>query len=170
MKECVFKGEGVSFAYSKKKILSEVEFCIPKNKITMICGKNGSGKTTLIKLLCGLLKSTGGLLELHGKGLQGYSRDELYRQLSYVPQMANVDLPLSVRDVISMGRFPHQVFWNDRDLSARYVGDIIDKLHLGRLADSLYNHLSGGEKQKVMIARALVQSEDLILLDEPTAF
>ncbi len=162
--------EHIAFSYEDRIILENLSFSVEKKAFFMIIGPNGSGKTTLLKILAGLLKVKKGTLEIMGTPLKSYSRQSLARTLALVPQMAPIDFPFTVTELVLMGRSPHLgilALEGEADLElARSAMDFTGVLHL---ADRKMDHLSGGELQRVFIARAICQEPDIMLLDEPTA-
>ena len=132
-----------------------------------LVGPNGSGKTTLIKCIDRILKPRGSIL-LDGLELERMSRQEVARQIGYVPQSSSTPLATTVFDTVLMGRRPH-ISWRVADSDLDKVAEVLEKLHLEDLAMRDFAQLSGGQKQKVLIARALAQEPAVLLLDEPTS-
>ncbi len=159
--------KGLTFSYNSHKILDDLNIEIDDSEILSLVGPNGSGKTTLIKCIDRILKPKGSIL-LDGRELQSISRQEIARTVGYVPQSSATPLSTTVFDTVLMGRRPH-ITWqvSDRDLDK--VAEILELLHLDDLAMSDFAQLSGGQKQKVLIARALAQEPAILLLDEPTS-
>ena len=159
--------EGLTFRYNGRAVLQDVEFRVPRHEILAILGPNGVGKTTLLRCINTLLRPESGSIRLDDQDLLTLRRDEVARLLAYVPQRGETG-PVTAFDAILLGRRPH-VGWDVTRNDIRKVQAIIDQLHLGKLALRPINSMSGGELQKVMIARALVQEPRLLLLDEPTS-
>ncbi|MDY2888211.1 MAG: ABC transporter ATP-binding protein [Candidatus Caccosoma sp.] len=163
----MLKIENLSFSYNKNNyILKDVSFELPKGKIGIILGKNGSGKTTLLKNILGILSPLSGNILFDGIDLINIKRNERAKILSYVPQDLSFG-DLSVFDTILTGRisfFNYFCRYEDEQIVKR----IIQELKLEHLCEKNVNELSGGERQKVAIARALVSSPSLIIFDEPT--
>jgi len=157
----------VTFRYDSEDVLRNVVMDIGQG-VTGIVGPNGSGKTTLLKCLNGLLKPQKGSVTMDGRSMDGLSGSEIARMSAYVPQMGGRHLPRTVFETVLMGRKPY-ITWNpgSRDLEA--VGRIIDLLGLSDICGRDINSLSGGQRQKVFIGRALAQEPKILLLDEPTA-
>ncbi|GBE08400.1 high-affinity zinc uptake system ATP-binding protein ZnuC [bacterium BMS3Bbin11] len=154
----------VSFSYGYEPALKDVSLDIYATDYLAIIGPNGGGKTTLLKLILGLLKPDAGQITWPGFSAQ--------HQIGYVPQFATFEreFPLSVRDVVLMGRMSGHLWWQrvsdrDQDLTT----DILHQLGLDALSDKPVGQLSGGQLQRVMIARALVCNPDILFLDEPIA-
>jgi iron complex transport system ATP-binding protein len=157
---------GIEFSYNSTPVLSDINFNLDQGRILCVLGVNGAGKSTLIKCLNRILTPERGEILLDEQNLSTLSRNEVAKRLAYVPQRQS-DLKLRVIDTVLLGRKPY-IKWNVTDEDFRYAVDILCRLGLGRLALRGMGELSGGEAQKVAIARALVQSARILLLDEPT--
>jgi iron complex transport system ATP-binding protein len=156
--------------YNGPHVLNDVSFRVETGRFFIIIGPNGSGKSTLLKLLGGLMPLQEGRIEVLERPIDAYSTRRLAQHIAYVPQSVAVEFPFSVTQVVLMGRAPHlglMGFEGQRDLElARRAMHITDVAHL---AHRRLDQLSGGEQQRVFIARAICQQPDIILLDEPTA-
>lgn len=160
----------VFFRYSKAHVLKEISFSVLSGQFFIVIGPNGSGKTTLMKVLSGIMEPVKGEIEVLGRPVREYRRRELARHVAYVPQMTATDFPFTVRELVLMGRSPYLGILGvegKHDLEAAekamgYTG-------VDHLADRRLSSLSGGEQQRVFIARAVCQEPDIVLLDEPTA-
>lgn len=162
--------ENLFFKYNSKYTLSDINFDIKTNEVLGVLGPNGSGKTTLIKLLDNILKPEKGTIKLFNKNINKYKREELAKIIAYVPQNIDIVFPFTVIEVVLMGRAPFLNsfgFENDKDYEIAFK--VIEKLDIKDIINKPYNSLSGGEKQRVSIARALCQDPKIILLDEPNA-
>ena len=157
-------------AFDSRPVLQDVAFEVAAGQFFIIIGPNGSGKTPLLKLLVGLLPLKRGRIELLGNSITRYSARSLAQRIAYVPQSVPVEFPFSVTEVVLMGRAPHLGllgFEGVRDLEiARQAMAITGVDHLARRR---LDQLSGGEQQRVFIARAICQQPEILLLDEPTA-
>ncbi|HEX8048222.1 ABC transporter ATP-binding protein [Rhizobium sp.] len=163
--------EGVSAGYGKQLILDGISLSIPEATMTMLVGPNGSGKSTLLSVMARLLKPMGGTINLDGKVLHAMPTREVARRLGLLPQSPLLPEGLTVYDLVSRGRYPHQGFlrqWTEADEEAvQHALTVTDTLEFaGRPVDSL----SGGQRQRCWIAMALAQETPVILLDEPTTF
>jgi iron complex transport system ATP-binding protein len=158
---------GLSFSYGDREILTDIAFSLGEGEVLGVVGPNGCGKTTLIKCLDRILNS-GGTIEIRGRNIADYHGDELARTVAYVPQALSIGMAMTVLEVVLMGRKPH-VRWSVSDADLSLVTGILSQLGIGHLAFRKLTQVSGGERQKVMIARALVQDPSLLLLDEPTS-
>lgn len=156
--------ENLSFSY-KEPVLSGVNFEAKEGEVIFILGPNGSGKTTLLRCIAGILKPKGAVL-IENQTLNDLSKKDLAKKLAYVPQRSDTGF-LTVFDVILLGRKPYMGFGPTNE-DYRIVEEVISLLNLEKLAFRRLNELSGGELQKVMIARALAQKPRILLLDEPT--
>ncbi len=161
----MIKAQNLRFAYNSKEILKGVDFEIKKGEMFFIVGPNGSGKSTLLKCLNGILKPKGAVF-IGKDELCKLSKNEVARIMGYVPQRSEVNY-LTVFDTILLGRKPHMK-WGISEKDVEVVNKVIDMLGLNELAFRRLTQLSGGELQKVIIARALAQEPKIILLDEPT--
>ncbi len=157
----------LSVSYGTQTVLSQLDLDLPEAEFTVLVGPNGAGKSTLVYALLGFLKAERGEVRLFGKPLAAYKRSELARLVAFVPQESVFQFDYSVRDLVLMGRYPYQGLmqaWLPQDYEV--VDRVIGQLRLGGLANRFYSQLSGGEKQRVLIARALAQNTRYIFLDE----
>ena len=157
--------KNLSFSYNSEPVLNDLNFEARESEVIFILGPNGSGKTTLLKCIAGILKPRGAIL-VENQSLNDLSKRELAKKLAYVPQRGDTGF-LTVFDVILLGRKPYMGFGPTNE-DYRIVKDVMSLLSLEKLAFRRLNELSGGELQKVMIARALAQRPRILLLDEPT--
>jgi iron complex transport system ATP-binding protein len=143
---------------------------LAKGALTGILGPNGSGKTTLLRLLSGTRKATSGVVRLGDRALDTLSRREIARQIAVVPQDTQLAFEYSAIEIVLMGRHPHLgMFTVEGPADLEIARQAMASTGTEALADRPFDHLSGGEKQRVVIAAALAQSAQLLLLDEPTA-
>lgn len=159
----------LSYRVGKKDILQEISFTIPKGSMTGIIGPNGCGKSTLLKHLCGQIKSQGQIF-FRGRALEAFSPKEIARHMAMMAQSGQSAAEgLRVKDLVLMGRYPYKkVFFDYSSHDHELVLARLQACGVSHLADALVNHLSGGEWQKVLAAKAFVQEPDILLLDEPT--
>lgn len=160
----------VGFAYDVAPVLRNVDFTVPAGSLFGIIGPNGSGKSTVLKVLHGTLSPQSGSVHFEGKPLHALSRAQLARRMAFVPQQEEAVFPFSVLATVLLGRHPHRTgpgFETDEDL--RHAERALQLLELEHLRTRSLPTLSGGERHRVMIARALAQDTDILLLDEPTA-
>ena len=159
--------KSLTFGYNGSMILDNLNLVVEDSEVLGLVGPNGSGKTTLIKCMDKILKPKGSIL-IDGREIDTVSRTELAKRLGYVPQSSSTPLATTVFDTVLMGRRPH-ISWRVSDSDLDKVADILGLLHLEYLAMRDFSQLSGGQKQKVLIARALAQEPEVLLLDEPTS-
>jgi iron complex transport system ATP-binding protein len=165
----------LSFAYgrsarAKPYVLRSVSLAADRGDLIGILGPNGSGKTTLLKILAGALSPQSGSVTLEGRSLSEWSQREIARRVALVPQETHAPFDFSVLDIVLMGRFPHLgafALEGPEDLAIAHRALL--ETGTTEFSERLFNTLSGGEKQRVVIASALAQSPQLLLLDEPTA-
>ena len=162
--------EKLSYAYGSQPVLQNLSFAVSQGEIFIIIGPNGAGKTTLIKLMIGIAKVQTGHIEIMQSPLEGYSPKRLAQISAYVPQGLPIGFPFTVEETVLLGRAPHQKVLglaSQEDLEiAQQAMNFTEVAHLARRK---LDQLSGGEQQRVLIARALCQQPQVILLDEPTA-
>ena len=162
--------EGISWGPGgTHNIVHPASFSVEAGKNLMIVGPNGAGKSTLLRMLYRYLRPRSGRVKLNGQCIWSMDARVCARHIAAVLQEQAVDLALTVREIIALGRIPHQ---SGISLSSRHDMDIVDRvleqLELPNLADRRLHTLSGGERQRVMFARALAQEPDVVVMDEPT--
>jgi iron complex transport system ATP-binding protein len=156
---------GIQFSYPSRSVLQGVSFQIDRGQILAVLGVNGAGKSTLIKCLNKILRPEGGRVVLNGKDLLQMKRGDVAKRLGYVPQK-NGPESLTVFDSVLLGRKPY-IRWAAAESDFQVVERILRLMHLEEFTMRPVNELSGGEAQKVVIARALAQEPEILLLDEP---
>lgn len=161
----------LSTAYGPHTLLQGVSVCFPESSLTALIGRNGAGKSTLLRAVAALNKHYTGTILLTGRDIRTLSAGELAKRISLVTTQ-RINIPnLTAREIIAMGRAPY-TSWTGRLSSVDE--EIIDRAMLltdtARFADRQLNHISDGERQRIMIARAIAQDTPVILLDEPTSF
>ena len=162
------KIEDLYFSYEQDWTLKDITFSLQKKNLTAILGPNGSGKSTLLKCINGLLSPARGSIELKGENLLNLPPARLARLIAYVPQQEIRKFPIPVFDMVLMGRKPH-IGYRPGNEDREKTAEVIESMDLEDIAFRDFNSLSGGQQQKVLIARALVQEPDILLLDEPTS-
>jgi len=162
------KINGLQFSYNSTPVLENVSLGVKKGEMLTIIGPNASGKTTLLKCINNILKPQNGTILIDEKSLGGLSMREIARKIGHVPQSGADSFPTTVFDTVLMGRKPHGG-WKPSEKDLETVSNTISRLDLENIALRNISEISGGQKQKVLIARALAQNPDILLLDEPTS-
>jgi len=158
----------LSFFFGNDNVLEDINFSILQGTVLALLGPNGSGKTTLLKLLMGFLVPAQGEILLDGCSLQTIGRKDLARRIAYVPQFHRAAFSYRVLDVVLMGRTPHKGFFSPFSQADSTLADqALDKVGIWHLRERPYTEISGGERQLVLIARALCQGARTFILDEP---
>jgi len=162
--------ENLTFAYKDKPVLDGVSLSVERGEMVGILGPNGSGKTTLLKIFSAVLRGRGEV-KVNGRSIKTYGKRELSRLFAMVPQESQILFPYTVAEIVLMGRASYHsplALEGRKDLEvARASMELTDSLPF---SDRYLHELSGGEKQRVIIARALAQEPEILLLDEPSAF
>jgi iron complex transport system ATP-binding protein len=158
---------GITFSYNSRPVLDSISFAINEPNLVCLLGMNGAGKSTLLKCLNGILRPKVGSLLLEGKELFKMSSKDIAQRMGYVPQRY-AGGELTVYEAILLGRKPH-IRWSMGEKDHEVVEKVIEDLGLRTYAMRPLSTLSGGELQKVVIARALAQEPQILLLDEPTS-
>ncbi len=158
----------VEFAYGKHRVLRGIDLDVAAGTVCALLGPNGSGKSTLTKILAGVLRTTQGSVRLGDTDLLRMKPRERAKVVAYVPQSSEVPFELTVREAVTLGRTPHMGMRPSAE-DVTVVEDAISRLGLGELAERRLSDLSGGQAQRVLIARALAQRPRVLLLDEPTS-
>ena len=163
------KVNNLKFSIDKKEILKNISFDVPKGSFIGIIGPNGSGKSTLLKNIYRLYKPCSGEILLDDKNLFKMKNRDCAKEIAVLAQESNSQFDFTVEQVVKMGRYPYKSIFEDyskEDLKMVY--DMLKKVGLDNHKDKSFSNLSGGEKQRALIARALVQNTDFLILDEPT--
>jgi iron complex transport system ATP-binding protein len=170
MTTTAIKMNQVTFSYSNGAVLRSVDISVQKGEMVGLIGPNGAGKTTLIRLLSGILDARQGDIQLDGMDTRRLKRNAIAREVAVVPQQFSVPFAYKVEEVVTLGRTPFMKPWRDSTARDRdVVRSTMDAVGIGHLARRCFAELSGGERQKVVLAMALAQETGLLLLDEPTA-
>lgn len=160
--------DALSFEYKKKPILTDISLTVRKGQMISIVGPNGTGKTTLIKCLAGIQRPSCGTILINGKDAFGMHRRDHARCVGYVPQSSPSKFPITVFEAVLMGRRPY-ITWKPTQTDFQKTAQVIESMNLKDIALRDFDKLSGGQKQKVLLARAIAQETDVLLLDEPTS-
>jgi len=158
------------FGYPNKPILADINFELNTGEIVCVLGKNGAGKTTLFKSMLGVLKPLSGSILLNGKPIEHWNRPQFARLVGYIPQARSLPFPFTVMDVVLFGRTAHMSAFGSPGKKDRLLADeCLELLNITHLKKRTFTHLSGGEQQLVIIARALAQQPSFLIMDEPTS-
>ncbi len=167
MNSITIKINDVEFRYASKPILKNICLELAPSEVTAVCGPNGVGKSTLIKCINKVLKPKGSI-RLGVKEIKDMRMMHIARHIGYVPQRVSNVFSITVFEMVLMGRRPH-LGWKSSQTDNAKVIKILRRMQIEELAFTDFNQLSGGQQQKVIIARALAQEPDVLLLDEPTS-
>jgi iron complex transport system ATP-binding protein len=160
--------DNISKKYGERTVLDSISFTVGKAEIVALVGPNGSGKSTLIKTLAGVHAQSAGTIRIDGSDMRTMDPVDLAKTIGYVPQHFTYTLYSTVFETVLLGRRQH-IKWAVSDEELSRVQQALDALEMSNLAGSYMDQLSGGERQKVFIARALAQDPLLFLFDEPTS-
>ncbi len=161
----------VSYHQASKNAVDGVSFLVPRGKLTALAGPNGSGKSSIVRALLRRADIVGGAVSIDGSDVTTFSYAELARKVAVVPQREETAFPSRVREYVALGRYPHLGLWRAPDQDDdRAVNQALVQAGVGDLAERDTDALSGGEWQRVRIARALAQETPALVLDEPTTF
>ena len=161
--------KGIDFYYESIKALENITFEVKEGEVLGIIGPNGSGKTTLLKCINMVLRPKVGAILIDSKNISEFDRKEIAKNIGVVPQNSTIHFPFTVFDIVLMGRMPYVDKLKGeccRDLEI--TEEVMKITNTKHLASRPINEISGGEKQRVIIARALAQEPKILLLDEPT--
>ncbi len=165
----IYKIENLSFSYGKSEILKDLNLNIKEGEFVGIVGNNGSGKSTLLKLMVSQLKKYEGDIKIFGEDIANFYN---WNRIGYVPQVDNsktIAFPISVKEMVVLNLYKtFNIFNHPTRANKKTVMDTLKIFNIEGLANKNYNDLSGGQKQKVMIAKAMVHNPDLLIFDEPT--
>lgn len=161
----------LNISYGNLDIVKDLNLEIPKGKITTIIGANGCGKSTILKTLARIIKPKSGSIYINDKELNSQDSKELAKAMAVLPQSPQAPSGLTVEELISYGRFPHQKgFGKLKDEDKDIINWALEKTRISEFRDRPIEALSGGQRQRAWIAMALAQETDILLLDEPTTY
>jgi len=167
----LISARNIKFSYEAKPVMEDVSFNIDEAQIVALIGPNGSGKTTLLKIINGTLFPDAGQMLIDGKETGRWLRKEIAQKVAIVPQETSVIFPFYAEEIVLMGRFPHLGRYRFEDKKDyRIVQEAMEKTDTLAFASRRFNELSTGERQRVLIARAMAQEPKILLLDESTVF
>ncbi len=166
----LLSAQGIGVELGKRRVLESVDFALAHGELVGLLGPNGAGKTTLLRALAGLQPLQSGTVKLRDRGLGEYPAAERARRLAYLPQGGQCHWPIPVAQVVALGRLPHRAPWARLPQSDREaVQRALHAADVAHLADRPCTELSGGERARVLLARALAVEAQALLADEPTA-
>lgn len=166
----VIRIEDLCCGYAGRSVIQGVSFCVKRGEFVGLLGPNGSGKTTLLLTISGVLPAERGLVAIDGQPLAALKHRERARRMAVVPQETEVRFPFECEEVVRMGRYPHQKRWQAESAKDQEkVSKALRLTNTEELAERLITAISGGEKQRVFVAKALAQEAPIMLLDEATS-
>ncbi|WP_298442798.1 ABC transporter ATP-binding protein [uncultured Ferrimonas sp.] len=160
----------LSWACPEKLVLAQISFAVQRGEFVGLLGPNGAGKSTLLRCLYRYLKPSSGSIYIGSQALSVLSQRQLAQRIAVVTQHSPVGFAMTVRQFMATGLLAHQRFWqrsNDRG-EQQQIDALLARVELSHLAEQRYDHLSGGEQQRLLIARAMLQRPQILILDEPT--
>ena len=160
--------ENVTFAYDDRPVLRDISLSISEGEFFGLIGPNGSGKTTLLRIMLGLQSPDSGTVELFGRPARQFNEGTKLGYVSQQSSEAASRMPVTVRELVNMGRYAHAGLSRLSEEDHRVVTNVLERVGIADLADRRVNKLSGGQKQRAYIARALAAEAELLALDEPT--
>lgn len=162
--------KNLSFSYNQQKVLDGISFDIEHGSFISILGPNGAGKSTLVNIISKVLKKFSGEVEVGGKDIRTLHAKDIARMIAVVPQYTNPSFSFNVREMVMMGRHPYiSRFGSEGSRDYKAVEEVMEKTKITGFANRRFIELSGGEKQRVVLAQALAQESPILLLDEPTS-
>ena len=165
-----YEVSNLKFSYGQTPVIRGLDFTLKAGEWLTVLGPNGSGKSTLISVLLRILQRNKGTILYDGQNLDDWDRKQLAQRIAVVYQKNEIPFGFSVKDIIEMGRYPYQGKWHRWSNSDQKAVDrAIQLTHVEDFLDKNYRQLSGGEQQRVLIARAIAQEPDVLILDEPIA-
>ena len=164
------EADNLKVQLQRRQVLNGVDLSAAPGELTAVLGANGAGKTTLLRVLAGLIPAAAGEVRLDGRALGTWARNDLARSLAYLPQQRTVNWALSARNVVALGRLPHQAMGQRETTTDRAaIERAIAAMDIAPLAGRPVLAMSGGEQARVLLARALAQDPQVLVADEPAA-
>lgn len=161
--------ENLSFAYEQKPVIADITLTVKKGEFVGLIGPNGSGKSTVLKNLYRALQPQAGVVKLDGNDLFKLSFKQAATKMGVVSQENTLPFDFTVEEIVAMGRSPYKkLFDGDTQKDREIINESLTYMGIADMAKRNFLHLSGGEKQRVLLARAIAQQTDLLILDEPT--
>lgn len=170
MKTPILQAIGLHFSFEDNHVLRGISVDFPSGELVSIIGQNGCGKTTFLKILCAVLKPSLGDIKHMGKNINQLSARELAKQIAVVHQVGSYYFDFTVEDYVLMGRYPHLgKLKKEGEKDLKICDESMEKTGINHLRKKFISQISGGERQRVTIARALAQQPNILLLDEPVS-
>ena len=170
MKSPILQIRDTSFSYDRETVLHSVSMDIQPGEFVGVIGPNGSGKSTLLKLLGGVLTTGPGKLFFREKDYKDYHRKQMAQSITWIPQDHSMAFPFKVSEIVLMGRHPYlSAFTFEGDEDIEIARNAMERTQILQFAQRGFNEISGGEKQRVVIAGAITQEPEVMILDEPTS-
>lgn len=159
--------KNLSKQYDGKTVVDDVTFHIPKGKVISMIGPNGAGKSTVMGIISRLIARDSGMVDFDGRDIGKWNNRELAKRLAILTQSNNIQMKLTVRELVAFGRFPYSGGRLTKEDQAM-IDKAVDYMELGGFQDRFIDELSGGQRQRAYIAMVIAQDTEFILLDEPT--
>lgn len=159
--------EKLTKVYDGKTVVNDVNFEIPKGKVLSLIGPNGAGKSTVMHMISRLIASDAGIVNFEGKDIKKWNSKELSKRLAILTQTNNIQMKLTVRELVTFGRFPYSGSYINED-DKKIIDKAIKYMELTEMQDQFIDELSGGQRQRAYIAMVIAQDTDYVLFDEPT--
>jgi iron complex transport system ATP-binding protein len=162
--------DGVRFSYGSRSVLDSISFRAAEGEFLALLGINGSGKSTLLDIISGFRSPETGSITISGRNQRQWSRREIARRVSHLPQSIHADLPFTAEQLVGMGRYPHTDRWFESEQDHRYIRAAMERTSCWAERHRAFRSLSGGERQRVLLAACIAQDAAALLLDEPSTF
>lgn len=162
----MLKIRNVCKSYGNKKVLDDVSLNINKGKMTSFVGPNGAGKSTMLSIIARLMEKQSGEIFLEDRLIDDYGKNELSKKISILKQSNNINIRLTIRELVSFGRFPHSKGRLNKE-DNKYIDEAIEYMRLTDIQNKYLDELSGGQRQRAFIAMVIAQGTEYIFLDEP---
>jgi iron complex transport system ATP-binding protein len=166
----IIETQNVFFAYNTKLVLQDISFNLKQGEFLGIIGPNGAGKSTILRLIFGFLKPTRGMITIFGETITHIEPRQIAKKIAFVPQETHFALNFTVEDIVMMGRYPYlRAFQKENKIDYEARDHALEYTNVQSFRKRMINSLSSGERQRVVLARALAQEPTILILDEPTS-